>query len=458
MTLSYNRNPDYRQPASLLDTWDRYLCLIGTIALLLFTTHAFQFLFAEESANGMVQEDSAQSNPIYRAFVALQFGIFAVLGLWHFAAARVSGRLIFAAFVGAFVVSSILWSIEPGFSLFYATIFLYMIGSAYLISVYFSPSQFLRLYLHLGAVLIAASFIVYAVAPDYALTPIPPEYPTATADFRGVFAGKNSAGLFFASFFLIALMGRALRLPPLYRWLIGGGALAGLVLSNSATALGVAAVLTVVWFLIDKLGVGRSSLYYGVYALLLVLVVAVPFLSLGGEDVSLLGRNATFTGRSELWAEALPAIGERPWLGYGYYGFFSSDPYSPAWPFWERFTYFHTGTLHNSAMDVMASLGVVGLLLMNGICLAAAAVIFNKTIPEEIAALLLLLLTVYTLGSAMEFNIFHHNSVATVVLFYVFFCAGRTYHQPDPEPWARPYRAGYGQPGSPQSVSARWTR
>ena len=419
-----------RPPASLLETWDRRLASLGAIMVLLLTTHAFQFLFADKISDGLVEQETAQNSPAYFAFVAAQCGLFFFLLLWNVLLSGVSKRLALVLLISAFVLLSATWSNDPKTTVLDGILFTYMAVSAFVLSIYFHPKRFLRLYVNFGAAMIVASFVLYAILPESAVEPRTIGDPLSVPLFRGVFVSKNSAGMLFASFFLIALMGRGLGLPSLYRWLVVAASLAGIMLADSMTALAVGLLLATGWWLIGSLSLHRRILYYLAFCLALAFVVAVPFADLGNSDLGLLGRDTTFTGRDEVWRQAISAISERPVLGYGYDAFFSGDPFSPAWKFWENFRYFLTSSFHNSAIDVTVSLGLVGLLILMLVCLIAGSVVFNQTLPPQLPELLLLLLAAFILESSMEFAIFHHNNVATMVLFYTFFCAGHRYRLP----------------------------
>jgi len=94
----------------------------------------------------------------------------------------------------------------------------------------------------------------------------------------------------------------------------------------------------------------------GLLALVLLLIaygVSVPFL--GGTNVAFLtsafGRDATLTGRTEIWADVLPDRSQRPLLGYGF-GSFWTDA---------RRQQYDIPTAHNGYLDILLELGEVGL-------------------------------------------------------------------------------------------------
>ena len=92
-------------------------------------------------------------------------------------------------------------------------------------------------------------------------------------------------------------------------------------------------------------------------------VVAAAHGLLAASDVFLavLGKDATLTGRTKIWAAVMRRIQERPWLGYGYAAVWSdTDTWAPlAWITRQAgFRAFHA---HNSWLEQWLGLGVVGL-------------------------------------------------------------------------------------------------
>lgn len=130
-----------------------------------------------------------------------------------------------------------------------------------------------------------------------------------------------------------------------------------LIGSSSATSMGtlivgIATFLTLRRFERLRLGIPLA----GLLALVLVLVaygVSGPFLGGSGFSAftSALGRDATLTGRTEVWADVLPARSQRPLLGYGF-GSFWTDA---------RRELYDIPTAHNGYLDILLELGEVGL-------------------------------------------------------------------------------------------------
>lgn len=98
-------------------------------------------------------------------------------------------------------------------------------------------------------------------------------------------------------------------------------ALATLMIAGSATGIFVVAVfitLSIQFTFIKKSRI-PYKLAVGVYALFFVVIIVLQSNNFVVSFISeLLGRSATFTGRSLLWKMAIDEILEKPFLGYGY--------------------------------------------------------------------------------------------------------------------------------------------
>jgi exopolysaccharide production protein ExoQ len=190
---------------------------------------------------------------------------------------------------------------------------------------------------------------------------------SGTEMWTGVTGQKNELGrlcMISVFFLLMALYLRWRGRPPrdgrYQAWAdvcIGFLGLYLLIGSDSATSLatlivGVAIFLGLRWFQRLKFSVPQV----GLLALVLFLVaygVSVPFLQ--GSNVaaftSALGRDETLTGRTEIWANVMPARSQQPLLGYGF-GSFWTDA---------RRQLYEIPTAHNGYLDILLELGEVGL-------------------------------------------------------------------------------------------------
>jgi exopolysaccharide production protein ExoQ len=130
-----------------------------------------------------------------------------------------------------------------------------------------------------------------------------------------------------------------------------------LVGSHSATSLatllmGIAVFFALRWLKRFRLRTPRLGLQ-AVVLLLLAYGISLPFL--GGSSAaaftSLLGRDSTLTGRTEVWAAVLPEMQRHLAIGHGF-GSFWTDA---------RRELYEIPTAHNGYLDILLELGAVGL-------------------------------------------------------------------------------------------------
>ena len=187
-------------------------------------------------------------------------------------------------------------------------------------------------------------------------------------------------------------------------WL-GFAALAvGLVLlSQSKTSLaslllGLMA-LGFVWLCQRGPAYGAAATWAGVTGLVLL----VAFLLLASDVFfAILGKDATLTGRTQIWAAAMRQIEQRPWLGYGYAAVWSDKSgWGPlAWIIHDaKFTPQHA---HNSWIEQLIGMGVVGLVAWGFFYLQTMALAVIAVFRNRGAMLAFPFLIVFTLVSLTE--------------------------------------------------------
>jgi len=158
-----------------------------------------------------------------------------------------------------------------------------------------------------------------------------------------------------------------------------------IVIAKSATAL-VCLLLSVCLLLLMHREWAREQLrYLGIYTLVLLLVVVAVYStpSLTEALVKAVGRDVTFTGRTELWADVLK---ERinPILGTGYQAFWLGPGGTHMW---QKY-YFHPIQAHNGFLETYLNCGVIGLgLLLAMIVSTAQKVRAGLLLGNKLAAL-----------------------------------------------------------------------
>ena len=404
------------------------LALVALFMVLLFATQSFNSLFAVASDDGLLKTASVRSSPAYMIFVLIQVAVVGLLFLHHLVFGTIAPRLLAGIFIAIFVLSSIFWSVDARATLMPALIFSYLILAAYVAAVYFNPADFIRIFFWTTMFIIVTSYVLLFLGPEYATEARGEGGWLSDDQFRGIMATKNRAGMMFASAVMLSFMAVSPRISLTWRILAAALGVLGVVLSNAATALVVLLIIVALGIWMKVFRVLRFQTAFVFSILLLGLVLALPFIDFTELQIfELFGRDGSLTGRDQLWALALEYGAKRPAFGYGYYGFFSSVPYSPVWSFWDNFRWFITDSFHNSAADIFVSLGLSGVALLCVVCLGAATIVFNRTIDDADRCVLILLVHVALIDSMTNFSIFFHNSLPTFIVFYAFFAAGIRY-------------------------------
>jgi O-antigen ligase len=253
-------------------------------------------------------------------------------------------------------MASAAWSIDADLSLRrgFALLATTMLG-VYL-AVRFDWLTALRLLAVVWLGLLAASLIAGIVAPGWAR--MGDVHPGA---WSGGWWEKNQLGghASRASFLFAFLAWRdgVFRRPWIAAVLISA---ALVVLAQSATALlGVGlglAVLAGAWWMLKGRVWSLAMAWGGVTALGVgaILAIAKPELLL-----SLIGKDPSLTGRTEIWDQLFAAISQKPVLGYGYLAFWGPDSEPRYWL--QQAVEWLAPNGHNGWMDLTISLGVVGL-------------------------------------------------------------------------------------------------
>jgi exopolysaccharide production protein ExoQ len=221
-------------------------------------------------------------------------------------------------------------------------------------AVRFPLRQQLRM-LWIAMVVLAVSSAVLAVAvPSIGLDSSPGHH----LDWQGVFTQKNSCGRMMALALAVLLAERRFTFTR-----IASGILFLLVLlmSGSRSAWLAAAILLALaaWLsLAARLETRNRTLLIGASAFFIV-AAAVAAIAGYREIVELLGRDATLSGRTNIWRQVFLAIRQRPLLGWGYAAYWHGTQGAAFQTVVAlRFIVFHA---HNGFLEIWLETGLAGL-------------------------------------------------------------------------------------------------
>jgi exopolysaccharide production protein ExoQ len=292
------------------------------------------------------------------------------------------------------------WSVDPETSARRALALTAFTAIACWLVVAYEPAALLR---RLSWVLMAQltlSLILALGLPRYAYMP-------DGHLLRGIFLHKNVLGQVLVFATVLCLLGWELRF--LRRTTALG---LGLVVLLAGMAGSASATLLVAFVLVLRF-VPRILALPGLAATAVMLLLgaivgaALPTGVLLLEPLlDLLGRDMTFTGRTDLWAYAARMVELRPWLGYGYATFFdlpSVATYVTDMLKWS------SPNAHNGYLEVALGLGLVGLALVTFFLLGGVAAALRSLVTagrhrgERVAASFsLLYLAVYLTRNLVE--------------------------------------------------------
>ncbi len=137
--------------------------------------------------------------------------------------------------------------------------------------------------------------------------------------------------------------------------------------------------------------------------------------------LDLVGKDATFTGRTQLWTGAEMAASERPWLGVGVDGFWNYNTGLAQTLNENNFKDYGTKlTFHNAFLEVRVHLGWVGLglfILIVAWCTTRIGVFWLKNGTVENSALLLITAVIFV--AAFTESYLWGTFIVSVNLFYL---------------------------------------
>ena len=252
----------------------------------------------------------------------------------------------------------------------------------------------------------AVSLIVILALPSFGV--MHQLFPGA---WRGLWSEKNDLGMNMNLGFVACAAAAVLEPRRRRLW----AALAGLCLvlvlgSTSKTSLvscllGAAGIGLVA--VIRRGPVGRVVGTWG--ALAAAAALGLGLLLASNVFLAVLGKDATLSGRTKIWAAVMNRIQERPWLGWGYAAVWSdTDPWAPlAWI--TRQAGFRAYHAHNSWLEQWLGLGALGLsawtLYFLETCARAIVALYRSAGAYlAVPMLLIYLLTTLTESIVLVFN------------------------------------------------------
>jgi O-antigen ligase len=246
----------------------------------------------------------------------------------------------------------------------------------YIMSRY-TLNEVLELFLILGVGTIVASILFAVALPQYGLD----RMGGHSSAWKGIFSAKNYLGNMALFFLTVAVSYRprtnflkSLRVSQVVFCLLA------IACSRAATSYLLTAVYIAYAMTLGMVRGLRKKDYFVAFVLLFVVFAAgtAVIVLQPGFLISLLGKDATLTGRTEIWEAVLGSIAKQPLFGYGYQAFwlgFKGESYriilTVTWAL---------GQAQNGFLDVTLQMGVIGLTVV--------LLLFGFTVRDGVQCLL----------------------------------------------------------------------
>jgi O-antigen ligase len=252
------------------------------------------------------------------------------------------------------------WSIDPGTTLRRGLAVVMTLAFGLWLAARYSWPDLIRLIALMFAILAVGSFIAGALFPSFGVMD-----EVHVGAWKGLWWQKNTLGavMAWASLSFIAA-GFAAQDKTEQRIWFGLVVLSAalVLLSTSRTALLALSICTLgpVIIALARRGFGFAAIAIfaglcGVFSVLGVILVGP------GVILEALGRDATLTGRTDIWIILIEAVAARPWTGYGYGVFWTVDNGPVYWI--RQATAWEVPTAHNAWLETALALGLPGVAL-----------------------------------------------------------------------------------------------
>jgi exopolysaccharide production protein ExoQ len=280
------------------------------------------------------------------------------------------------------IIFSVLWSADMGSSLTY----LRGLIRIYLLAIYLAMRYTIREQMRLIAIALGTSTVLSIV-----LSSIPSfggihKAPELAGMWSGIFGHKNELGYMMAwSAGVFSHLALSINRFRWLMWTIFGIAVCLIILSQSTTSLMILITMILLlpfYRIIQKTNYKLQVIMIS-FALMLLISISMLFLGNVESVVGASGKDLTLNGRTDLWEFIFAKIFERPWFGYGFYGFWDSGVAASL-----RREHPWASNAHNGFLEMILELGVVGFALFAGGLIRFVMMALNRIVsvarkPED---------------------------------------------------------------------------
>lgn len=355
------------------------------------------------------------------AGVLLLIGVLFVHHFWLRDVAPVLRAAWLPICFSALALASSLWSTNPELTLRRAIALAGTTLVAMVLAGVLGYRRSVKLVTCLLAVIVVGSLASAIWFPDFGIH----QTGSHVGDWKGLYVHKNLLGremalaaglLLMASIYAKGWAGRMV-------WLALTAASLLLVIQSGSATGSIAAIGGLLTALVSRAARGRPLIGSAFVTVgLIVLLLAAPTLTSEPEQaLAVVNRDLSLTGRTQLWNQVLGKIGERPWLGHGYRGFWGSSGGAAI----SEALGWRVVHAHNSWLDVGLDLGVIGVLLIGAlIAWPVLRNVLRRLPPSRLSETGRVVAVVVLLVAMSDSVMLGPNNLFLVMLFLQFIAGG----------------------------------
>lgn len=301
------------------------------------------------------------SEVVWQGFILTVFAVTSLMLVYNWRSVRLLVGSTWPMLLPLFLAAcSVLWSVDPALSLYRVVALTGTTAFGVFLAIRFSLKEQIRFLALVLGIVACASIVVALLLPEYGVMADPHR-----GAWSGIFYHKNPFGRIMALatlvFALLTLGSRELRLVTLLGMVLS---MALVLASQSRASLIVAGACLAAVGVLSAIQCLPRHRWLGLLLIMILIAAFVAVWAIQHEEgvLTLLSRDPTFTGRTELWTVLLEKARVRPWLGYGYGAFWRgatgvSGEVQRALDGW------YPIHAHNGFLDLVLELGITGLFI-----------------------------------------------------------------------------------------------
>ncbi|MBD0261873.1 MAG: O-antigen ligase family protein [Tolypothrix sp. Co-bin9] len=255
----------------------------------------------------------------------------------------------------AIILFSVFWSEDLGTSLTYIRGLIRIYLLAIYLAMRYSLTEQMRLIAWGLGTAASLSILFSALMPGYIH-----KAPELAGMWSGIFGHKNELGYMMAwSAGVFLHLGLSINRYRWLMWVLCGISICLIIFSRSTTSLTIilAMILLIPFYKLLKQNNYKLQAIMSIIVLMLLITSSIFITNNAESVVGASGKDLTFSGRSDLWEMIIAKIWERPLLGYGFYGFWTTSAASNL-----RATLTWASNAHNGFLELLLELGFLGFL------------------------------------------------------------------------------------------------